>query len=138
MQLNENEIQRNIDEFVEAHGVEGFFRLYLREYLFQLLNEEIHAATGDEESDSALQLHFSQDVTTDEELEAFEEQLRDQCVDRADELVRRIKEVDQLRPLFENADVELLEREEVEKMIEQEMHNIIEEWEDADWQEESL
>lgn len=87
MLLNDTEIQNNIDEFVEAHGVEGFFRVYFREYLFQLLNEEIEAATNDPELDSALQLHFSQNVETDQELEEFEEQPRDQCINRADELV---------------------------------------------------
>jgi urease gamma subunit len=132
MHLNNEEIQNNIDEFVEEHGVEGFFRLYLREYLFELLNEEINAASGDVESDSALQLHFSQNVTTDKELEEFEEQLREQCATRADELVERIKDSEELRPLFEEAEVELLQREDVEDMIENSMHDIIEEWEDDD------
>ena len=132
MHLNNEEIQNNIDEFVEEHGVEGFFRLYLREYLFELLNEEINAASGDVESDSALQLHFSQNVTTDKELEEFEDQLREQCATRADELVERIKDSEELRPLFEEAEVELLQREDVEDMIENSMHDIIEEWEDDD------
>jgi hypothetical protein len=109
MLLNDTEIQNNIDEFVETHGVEGFFRVYFREYLFQLLNEEIEAATNDPKSDSALQLHFSQNVNTDQELEEFEEQLRDQCASRADDLVEKIQNQPKLAPIFEDADVELLE-----------------------------
>jgi hypothetical protein len=132
MLLNDTEIQNNIDEFVEAHGVEGFFRVYFREYLFQLLNEEIEAATSDPEADSALQLHFSQNVETDQELEQFEDQLRDQCAQRADELVTKIKERSELEPIFEDANVELMEHEEVEEMIENTMHEMIEAWEDED------
>lgn len=132
MLLNDTEIQSNIDEFVEAHGVEGFFRIYFREYLFQLLNEEIEAATNDPELDSALQLHFSQNVKTDQELEEFEEQLRDQCANRADELVEKIQSQPELAPIFEDADVELLEHEDVEEIIQNTMHEMIEEWEDED------
>ena len=134
MLLNDTEIQNNIDEFVEAHGVEGFFRVYFREYLFQLLNEEIEAATNDPESDSALQLHFSQNVETDQELEKFEEQLRDQCANRADELVEKIQDQPELAPIFEDADVELLEHEGVEEMIRHTMHEMIEAWEDEDFE----
>jgi hypothetical protein len=134
MLLNDTEIQNNIDEFVETHGVEGFFRVYFREYLFQLLNEEIEAATNDPESDSALQLHFSQNVETDQELEEFEEQLRDQCATRADELVEKIQDQPELAPIFEDADVELLEHEDVEEMIRHTMHEMIEAWEDEDFE----
>lgn len=130
--MNDTKIQNNIDEFVEIHGVEGFFRVYFREYLFQLLNEEIEAATNDPESDSALQLHFSQNVNTDQELEEFEEQLRDQCASRADELVEKIQDQPELAPIFEDADVELLEHEDVEEMIRNTMHEMIEAWEDQD------
>lgn len=128
MPLNNTEIQNNIDEFVEAHGVEGFFRVYLREYLFELLNEEIERATDDVESDSALQLHFSQKVNTDQELEKFEEQLRNQCANRAGELVEKIKEHPEIAPIFEDGDVELLKHEDVEKMIQNAMHEMIETW----------
>src|SRR6056297_2590559 len=130
MLLNDTEIQNNINEFVETHGVEGFFRVYFREYLFQLLNEEIEAATNDPESDSALQLHFSQNVETDQELEEFEEQLRDQCATRADELVGKIQEQPELAPIFEDANVELLEHEDVEEMTRNTMHEMIMMWED--------
>jgi len=132
MLLNDTEIQNNIDEFVETHGVEGFFRVYFREYLFQLLNEEIEAATNDPKSDSALQLHFSQNVNTDQELEEFEEQLRDQCASRADDLVEKIQNQPKLAPIFEDADVELLEHEDVEEMIRDTMHEMIEAWEGED------
>jgi len=132
MLLNDTEIQNNIDEFVESHGVEGFFRVYFREYLFQLLNEEIEAATNDPESDSALQLHFSRNVETDQELEEFEEQLRDQCANRADELVEKIQDQPELAPIFEEADVELLEHEDVEELIRNTMHEMIEAWEGED------
>jgi len=134
MLLNDTKIQNNIDEFVETHGVEGFFRVYFREYLFQLLNEEIEAATNDPESDSALQLHFSQNVNTDQELEEFEEQLRDQCASRADELVEKIQDQPELVPIFEDANVELLEHEDVEEMIRDTMHEMIEVWEDEDFE----
>jgi len=134
MLLNDTKIQNNIDEFVETHGVEGFFRVYFREYLFQLLNEEIEAATNDPESDSALQLHFSQNVNTDQELEEFEEQLRDQCASRADELVEKIQDQPELAPIFEDANVELLEHEDVEEMIRDTMHEMIEAWEDEDFE----
>jgi hypothetical protein len=131
MLLNDTEIQNNIDEFVDEHGVEGFIRIYFREYLFQLLNEEIQAATNDIESDSALQLHFSQNVESDQELKEFKEQLRDQCADRADELVANIQEKPELESVFEDADVELLERDDVEDIIRNSMHDIIEEWEET-------
>lgn len=134
MRLNDTEIQNNIDEFVEAHGVDGFFRVYFREYLFQLLNEEIEAATNDPETDSALQLHFSQNVNTDQEIEEFEEQLRDQCAKRADELVEQIQAQPDLAPIFEDADVELLEHEDVENMIRNTMHDMIQAWEEEDFE----
>jgi hypothetical protein len=134
MLLNDTKIQNNIDEFVETYGVEGFFRVYFREYLFQLLNKEIEAATNDPESDSALQLHFSQNVNTDQELEEFEEQLRDQCASRANELVEKIQDQPELAPIFENANVELLEHEDVEEMIRDTMHEMIEAWEDEDFE----
>lgn len=133
--MNDTEIQNNIDEFVDEHGVEGFFRVYLREYLFQLLNEEIQAATNDPKSDSAIQLHFSQNVETDQELEEFEDQLRDQCAVRADELVAKIQDKPELEPIFEDTNVELLERDDVEEMIRNSMHDIIEEWEDEELEE---
>lgn len=130
MHLNESKIQNNIDEFVEQHGVEGFFRLYLQEYLFELLYEEVNAASGDPKQDSGIQLHFSNQVTSDKELQQFKEQLRNQCVSRADRIVERIKNNDTLQPLFENGDVELLQRDETEEMITTAMHDIVEEWEE--------
>lgn len=132
MLLNEDRIQNNIDEFVEQHGVEGFFRLYFREYLFELLYGEVNAATGDKDADSGIQLHFSDELTTDEELRDFEEQLRNQCATRANHLVNRIQEHEEIRPLFEEGDVELLQEDEVEDMVTESMHDIIQEWEDTE------
>lgn len=134
MLLNDTKIQNNIDEFVEVHGVEGFFQVYFREYLFQLLNEEIKAATNDPESDSALQLHFSQNVETEQELREFEEQLRDQCADRADELVEKIQDQPELAPIFEDADMRLLEDEDVERIIRNTIHDMIKMWEDEEFE----
>lgn len=126
MHLPNDEIQTNIDAFIEEHGVEGFFQIYLREYLFEMLMAEIKAATDELESDSAVQLYFGQSEYDD--LEEFEDQLQDECADRAGEMVQEIKNSDELRPFFEDADVELLETREAEEIVKGHMHDIIEEW----------
>lgn len=128
MHLPNDKIQSNIDAFIEEHGLEGFFQIYLREYLFEMLMTEVKAATDEIESDSAVQLYFGQSGY--EDLEAFENQLRDECADRAVEMVQEIKTSDELRPLFENGDVELLETRDAEEIIKGHMHDIIEEWEE--------
>ena len=132
MHLKESEIQNNIDEFMEEHGVEGFFRIYFREYLFELLYAEVNAATGNPESDSGIQLHFSNQITSDKELQQFEEQLRSQCASRADRLVNRIKANEELQPLFKNGNVELLHQKKTEEMVTAAMHEIIQDWEGED------
>lgn len=130
MPLPNDEIQNNIDAFIEEHGVEGFFQLYLREYLFEMLMAEIKAATDELDADSAVQLYFSDSEYDD--LEAFEDQLRDECADRAAEMVEEIKDSDELRPLFEDGNVALLETTEAEEIVTDHMHEIIEDWGDED------
>ena len=48
-------LEKNILEFVEKHGMEGFFRLYIQEFLMEVFRIAVQSRSPNKDADVAYQ-----------------------------------------------------------------------------------
>ncbi|MFQ5884922.1 MAG: hypothetical protein ACE5IO_07460 [Thermoplasmata archaeon] len=95
MTEEENILESNILEFLNAHGVEGFFRLYIREFLLQVFEVAVQSRSSKEEADIAYQYLFDQNgnMRSRSQLEAFNGRVEDRIADISKRLVTKLEDL---------------------------------------------
>lgn len=86
-------IERNIREFLEKHGQEGFLKLFLTNYLYDLVLYFVHSAGRDREENPGYYFYFRADgkVIAAEEVDELREEVRKECSRRATYIVSEMK-----------------------------------------------
>ena len=120
--------KKQIRDFLNEHGMEGFLRLYIREYLMELLLNEVKSAGENSEVDSGVQMVFGDGPPSNDELDEFEEELREEADSRAQKLVTRLKENESVGSAIQRGDLDIIEEEVFEKELKNEFHDLIQEW----------
>ena len=121
--LNADDHQANIREFMDVHGPEGFFTLYFRQLFYRYIKQELKSAT-DEIDDVGQQLYFNADG--DELLTQYRTDLLAQCEARARELVADLQADPELAPVIQKGDLERFT--DVEDEFLQAVHDEFDEW----------
>lgn len=127
--LSEEEMEKNINEFLETHGSEGLFVLYYRDYIYRFIMQELKSA-DDTVNDSTMQLFFDPDG--DEQLQTQREEMLDRCEYWARDLVKELKSDEMLNDIIESGNFSRLEDDDVEKRVERRLHEKMEEWKNVD------
>ena len=128
-EISDEELQDNINEFLEIHGSEGLFVLYYRDYIYRFIMQELKSA-DDKVGDSTMQLFFNPDG--DEQLQTQREEMIDRCEYWARDLVDDLKTDKVLHDIIESGDLTRLEDDDVEERVNQRLHDKMEEWQDED------
>lgn len=129
LDITEEELEENIDEFLEVHGPEGLFVLYYRDYIYRFIMQELKSA-DEEVSDSTMQLFFDSDG--DDQLQTQREEMLERCEHWARDLVEDLKSDELLHDVIASGNLARLDDDDVENRVEQHLHNKMEEWQDED------
>lgn len=125
--IDEDQVEQNIQDFIEEHGTEGVFIVYFRQFIFRFIMQELKSEDA-EVDDIGTQLHL--DVTEgDDVLKVKREQMLERCEDWARDLVDDLKDDEVVGEVIESGDFERLDDEDVEERVEQAMDDKFEEWE---------
>lgn len=118
-----------IQEFIEAHGIEGFLILYYRQLLFRFVKQELES--DDEEVEGVgTQMHV--DPRGDDAVRGKREQMKRRCEEWARELVNDLKDDDELRNIIESDDPDRLDDEVVKQRLMERFDETIQDWKDED------
>lgn len=123
--LSAEEQQKNIREFIETHGSEGFFVLYFRQLFYRYVKQELKSS-ADEIDGVGQQLYF--DEEGDELLRTYREELLEQCEKRARELVDNLATDSELGRVIADGNIE--EFDEFEEQFREAVHSKFEDWEE--------
>lgn len=89
-----SEADRNLRDFFNRHGEEGFLQLFLANYLFELVQYFLHSELKGEDDLSRLYyVNFRGELYKPEDMDRFETDLMKECGRSARTVVRQLKEL---------------------------------------------
>jgi len=118
MTTSKADAEKNLREFLDAHGKEGFLRLLLTNYLFELAMYYLHteknpAAQVKEDTGYRFYVDGRDRVYKPEEIERFKRDLRTECVKKANLIIQTLKE----KELLEKLDQDFMADPQVAKLV---------------------
>lgn len=104
MTLTEDDVTRNLNQFMEKYGQEGFLRLLFTNYLYELILLNLHSKPRKEKNDTShlLYFNFRGKAYPPDQVDSFKLSLKKECANRADSIVRTAKESGLLQHLTED------------------------------------
>lgn len=119
MTVTKADAEKNIRKFLEKHGREGFLRLLLTNYLFELVMYYLHTERNkpvvQEETGYEFYVDGRGRAYAPEQIEQFKKDLRAECARKAESVVAAIKG----KELLEKLDQDILSDPEVSKLIQE-------------------
>lgn len=95
MQLEKDieSIQKNINEFIEKYGQEGFLELYFTNLLYEMVKDNIRSKTEKVKDSPGLQYYFDKNGNFEKSsrLKEFNEKLRIECNKKSKQIVELIE-----------------------------------------------
>lgn len=132
--IDEEEFERNINNFIEKHGIDGFLTLYFSKYLFKILKNEIKSKSQGKgiSNDPGVIFYFKgEGIENFSELDHYEDKIYEECKEKAREMVSNLKDDEKFKPLFEG-DFEKLDDPELKDRFKTRMHDLFEKWEEEE------
>ena len=107
MVANKTTAEKNIREFLEKHGKEGFLKLLLRNYLFELVMYYLHseknpAAQIKEDTSYRFYVDGRERVYPPVRIEQFKNDLRAECKKKATFIVETLRKMELIERLTED------------------------------------
>ena len=118
---------RNLKEFINRYGPEGFLILYFTNYLFELTMHFLHSKGEGDTDTSQLYYAYRGKVYSPAEIESFEKELKRECSKRARIIVDLLKEHD----LLDKLTVESLKNPRISALLQENLESILEEISEA-------
>jgi len=121
--------EKNIKEFLEKYGVEGFFKLYFSKYLLKLIKSELKSKLGPDLSKDPATIFYYKDNKIEKlsDIEKYEDEIYDECKKRSDEIISELKNDSRFNDLF-SGNFEGLNDKKIQYRFEKELHEIMEKW----------
>lgn len=114
---------RNLKEFMDRYGPEGFLILYFTNYLFELTMHFLHSKGEGDKDTSQLYYTYREKVYSPAEIESFEKELKSECAKRARTIVDSLKE----HNLLDKLTVESLKSPRISALLQENLESILEE-----------
>lgn len=90
--INEKQAEKNLKEFFDKYGIEGFLRLYFTNYLFELTMHFLRSKDSREHYDSSFRYHFDETgLVSSKKEEEFRQNVRKECAKKAASIVEELK-----------------------------------------------
>lgn len=116
------EDNKNLVEFFEEHGEEGFLDLFLTNYLFELVQYFLHSrSNGKDDTSIAYYFDFEGKKFSQESLDKLEVGIRRECSRKAKEIVQKLKELSILEKIVNKP----LDSPEVADLVKQNLEEIL-------------
>lgn len=124
--------EKNIKEFMERYGVEGFIKLYFSKYLFKLIKAELKSKLGSDISkDPGTIFYYSGNkIEKRSDIEKYEDNIYGECKKRAAGIVKELKDDSKFNDLFQG-NFDRLNDQKIQKRFEKELHEILKEWKEG-------
>jgi len=105
--MDANKAESNLREFMKKHGREGFVKLLLTNYLFELVMYYLHSgknpsAQVSEDTSYRFYVDGQERVYPPEQIERFKRDLRFECQKKASLVVKTLREMDLIEKLSAN------------------------------------
>ena len=99
-------LEKNILEFVEKQGIEGFFRLYVQEFLMEVFRIAVQSRSPNEDADVAYQYYFDKngEMRSRTELDRFDKGIEARIGKIADRIIRKLHDLGFFSELAANID----------------------------------
>jgi hypothetical protein len=98
---------KNFRAFIAEYGEEGFLRLFLTNYLFELVTYYLHSQDqGEDDPGYLMHVDHKGDLRSAEEIDKFNQTLRKECADRADRIVEVLKTVGPLKEFVSSSETD--------------------------------
>lgn len=130
--IEDENFERNVKEFVEKHGIDGFLTLYFSKFLMNILKNEIKSKSKGKgiSDDPGVIFYFKEEKIEDfSELSDYEDEIYKECKKRAREMVSNLKDDEEFSSLFDG-DFEKLDHPELKARFKERIHDLFEEWEE--------
>jgi len=93
-----SDADKNMKEFIEKYGEEGFLKLFITNYLFELVNYFLNTTAKDEKDPSYLMhVNYKGIPYTHEEIDKFNSAIKQECAKLATIIVDKLKTMDALK-----------------------------------------
>lgn len=104
MPISKDDVEHNLKEFLQKYGREGFIKLFLTNYLQELVLLYLHSRPRKESDDtsSLIYVNFRGRNYTSAQIDDFKKRLRQECATRAEQIVGRIRNSGLLERLSED------------------------------------
>jgi hypothetical protein len=121
--------EKNIKEFMEKYGVEGFIKIYFSKYLLKLIKSELKSKLGPDLSKDPATIFYYKDnkIENLSDIEKYEDEIYDECKKRSDEIISELKNNSRFNDLF-SGNFEGLNDKKIQNRFEKELHEIMEKW----------
>lgn len=87
-----SDAEKNIKGFVEKYGTEGFMRVFLSNYLFELILYQLRSEDTTQSYNSALKFHMKgKDIASLKDTEAYQDEIKKICAKKAGYIIERLK-----------------------------------------------
>jgi hypothetical protein len=117
--------EARVKQFLNKHGREGFFKLFLTNYLYELAMYYLHseknpAAQIREDTSYRFYVDGQERVYSPREVEKFKHDLLSECRKKAELIVENLKEME----VFEELDENIVEEPEVAELVQKAFESI--------------
>jgi len=128
--MNKEDYEKNIKEFMNKYGTEGFLELYFTKFLVKALKFQMKSTLGEgnklkKDPGVAFYLHDKK-IGNIEDIKNFEKEIEGICNKIAKRIIKELREDKNFKDLFEGK-IEKIKDEKLEKKFRKELHKIIEE-----------
>ncbi len=131
--IDEEKFERNIEDFIDKHGFDGFLTLYFSKYLLNIIKNEIKSKSQGKgiSNDPGVIFYFKgEKVENFSELDDYEDMIYEECRKKAREMVSNLKDDEEFKSLFEG-DLEKLDDPKLKDRFKKRMHDLFEKWEEG-------
>jgi hypothetical protein len=131
--MNTETAEKNIREFMEKHGVEGFLKIYFAKYLFKMVISELKSKLGSKLSTDPGTIFYykGNKIENLSDIHKYEKELYEECKKKTDEIITQFKKDKKFNDLFKG-DIEKLNDALLEKHFQKKLHEILESWKEED------
>jgi hypothetical protein len=123
MTTNKNTAEKNLKEFLESQGKEGFLKLLLKNYLYELAMYYLHSGKSVVKEDTGYQFYVDGTgrAYSPSRIEQFKKDLESECLRKASRIVDEIKQLE----ILENIGKDFLTNTHVARLVQQAFEDII-------------
>jgi len=121
--------EKNLKQFMEKFGQDGFLQVYFSKYLYEIADYYLHSTSPNVESDTGYWYYFAvkEKLFSPQQLDDFRTNLRSQCTIRSKPLVDRLKQIGLLQKLLKDPSLNPETTHELANELEQVLLELVEE-----------